>query len=64
MPRYRGWIAFFLAIVLVLLVMAFVLQVIVLLIPVAIIAAIILWLLSLLAKKRKKPVVHVFVKKF
>ncbi len=64
MVRYRGWIAFFLALVLVLLVVAFVLQVIVLLIPVAIIAAIILWLFSLLVKKRRKPVVHVIVKKF
>jgi Na+/H+ antiporter NhaD/arsenite permease-like protein len=64
MARYKGWLAFLLAVVLVLVVLAFVLQVIILLIPVAIIAAIILWLLGLLARKRHKPVVRVFVKKF
>lgn len=64
MARYKGWLAFLLAIVLVLIVLAFVLQVIILLIPVVIIAAVILWLLSLLARKRQKPVVQVFVKRF
>jgi len=64
MAEIKGWIAFFLAVVLVLVVLVFVLHVIILLIPVAIIAAIIIWLLSLLAKKRGKPIVRVWMKKF
>lgn len=64
MAEYRGFLAFFLFVFLVLVVLVFVLNVFLLLIPVVIVAAIISWLLSLILKKKHQPVVRVYVKKF
>lgn len=64
MAEYKGWIAVFLFVLLVLVVLVFVLNVLILLIPVAIIAIVISWLLSLLWRKRQRPMVRVWVKKF
>ncbi|MEM4239624.1 MAG: hypothetical protein QXM31_00325 [Candidatus Woesearchaeota archaeon] len=61
----KGLIVFFLIAMLGLVILIFVLNVVVLLIPVTIVAAIIAWLVSLFyRKKRSKPVVQVWIKKF
>ncbi len=61
---FRGIIAFLLILVLVLVILFTVLNILILLIPVAIVIIIVSWLLSKLWKRRQKPIVRVFIKKF
>ena len=67
MAEYRGFpalLAFLCIIIFVLVILVLVLHVIILLIPIAIVVMLVSWLLHMISRKKRKPVMRVVVKKF